>query len=424
MHPEKRHIHHCVVVGTGPAGLAAALALARFDVDVALIGPQPRATEADARTAALFNSSIALLQAIGAWDALEDAGAPLQAIRIVDDTGGLLRAPEIVFKAQDVGFNQFGWNIPNALLVTALWDACVRSPHITIASQARVGSLTSDAHIARLTLTDSEQVHAHLVVAADGRNSVCRKAASIGSQAWEYDQNAITTVFSHSRPHLGISTELHRRAGPLTTVPMPGLASSLVWVETVAEAKRLAALDDATFRRTLESRLWGLLGSIGEMSPRHCIPLSGLAADRMAQSRVALVGEAGHVMPPIGAQGLNLGLRDGAWIAEIAASAVHAGEDPGADRVLDSYHGARSGDVAGRIATVDTLNWSLIAGLLPVDLARGLALHALAAVPAVKRAVIRQGLSQPHWLPLLMREAEHAVHAVPGIGPRLQQRGP
>ena len=253
-----------------------------------------------------------------------------------------------------------------------------------------------------LTLAGGRRIAARLVIAADGRNSICRQAAGIAARTWTYRQSAIATRFVHSRPHDGISTEFHRHAGPLTTVPLPGLASSLVWVDRPAIAAHLAGLDDAAFRATLEARLYGLLGSIGEIGARQTFPLSGLIAERLAKNRVALVGEAAHVLPPIGAQGLNLGLADAATLADIVADARSKG-DAGSAAALDAYHQARTRDVAARSLAVDALNRTLTSNLLPIDLARGFGLHVLGAFPPLRRALVRRGLEPAGPRPRLMQ---------------------
>lgn len=394
----------CVVVGSGPAGMAAALALAKRGVRAVLVGPRGEDLPADGRTAALFTSSVALVRNLGAWSALANQCAPLVAIRIVDETGGLLRAPEVTFDAAEVGLDEFGWNVPNAALSRGLWELIEHTPGIRVI-EGRVAAVEIGEAGVGLRLDQGMQVEARVVAAADGRNSMCRQAAGIATRAWGYDQAAITARFEHSRPHCGISTEFHRPAGPCTVVPLPGNSSSLVWVERTGEAQRLLGLDDGDFRKALEQRLGGLLGSIREVSGRQGFPLSGLMAQRMGCNRIALIGEAGHVIPPIGAQGLNLGLRDAAWIADCVADAVAGGLDPGGAVALARYEEARASDVRARSVAVDTLNRSLLTGFLPVSLARGLGLHALAAMPPLRRAAIRQGLAADVALPSLMRAA-------------------
>jgi 2-octaprenyl-6-methoxyphenol hydroxylase len=394
------------VVGGGPAGLAAALALGKAGADVILAAPPHRVSgnAPDTRTAALFAGSIELLRNVGAWDTIAPHSAPIEAIRIIDDTGALLRAPEVVFTASEVGRETFGWNVPNGALVGAL-TAVAAQPDSRVLLHETAGIAEVAAGGDAVTVTSQEGVafDAKIVAGADGRNSICRTAAGIATRTWRYEQAAVVASFRHSRPHHGISTEFHRPSGPLTTVPLPGFASSLVWVERPDTAQHLATLDDAAFRSALDERLQGLLGTIGELGPRAMFPLSGLTAETFGANRVALVGEAGHVIPPIGAQGLNLGLRDAAQLADCVATALAEGRDPGRPHTLDAYSMRRRPDVTSRIATVDVLNRSLISGLLPVHLARGLGIVALHAFGPLRRFAIREGLQPSGELPDLLK---------------------
>lgn len=394
----------CMVVGSGPAGLAAALALAQMGANVVLAGPPaPPKQAADTRTAALFTGSVAMLVNLGVWPSVEALSAPLRAIRIIDDTGRLMRAPEVLFEALEIGLDAFGWNVPNAALTDALWAAARENSAIRIVETARVAALRLSDDGAIAQTAEGTEISARLVAAADGRNSICRAAAGITTTAWGYDQTAIATRFDHGRRHDDISTEFHRSSGPLTTVPLPGLASSLVWVERPAAAQELTGLETDAFRQVLSDRLQGLLGRIGEIGPRRSFPLSGLTADTFAANRVALIGEAGHVIPPIGAQGLNLGLRDAAVLADCVAEALAQNRDIGGDETIQRFHASRASDVGSRSLAVDTLNRTLISTLLPVSLARGLGLHMIRSVGPLKRALIRYGLEPAGARPTLMQ---------------------
>jgi 2-octaprenyl-6-methoxyphenol hydroxylase len=254
-------------------------------------------------------------------------------------------------------------------------------------------------------------VAARLVIGADGRNSLSRQAAGIAAETWTYDQSALTCTFTHQRSHNGVSTEFHRTGGPLTVVPAPGCSSNLVWVERPAVARRLAEIDDTAFREALEARLQGLLGPVEEVSARRLFPLSGLKADAAGQNRVALVGEAAHVLPPIGAQGLNLGLRDAAILADCIGDALKQGRDLGGPETLTAYTRARSFDIATRAWSIDVLNRSLISGFLPVQIIRGLGLHALKAIGPLRRLAIREGLAPSFVTPrLMLSEGDSTTH--------------
>ena len=402
------------VVGGGPVGLAAALALGRLGVSVTHIAPphrpphrpahRPAEAGGDTRTAALFGGSIELLVNLGVWPACRAQSEPITAIRIIDDTGGLLRAPEVVFTAREIGLDAFGYNVPNQTLTSALAEEIRKhAGNVEIRDTSGVAHIDIGPKSARLTLDDGSSFEATLVVGADGRNSISRQSAGIETKAWSYPQAALVCSFMHQRPHGGISTELHRPAGPFTVVPLPGSRSSLVWVETPEEAGRLATLPESDFRTALEAGLQGLLGAVGEIGPRACFPLSGLSADVAAHNRVALAGEAAHVIPPIGAQGLNLGMRDVATLADCVVGSIAAGNDIGGAAALESYALARQADITARVWGIDLLNRSLIAGMLPAHLARGFGLHALAAFGPLRRWVVKEGLQPSYALPVLMQ---------------------
>ena len=420
------------VIGTGPAGLATALALARVGVETALVGPPYDAAKAaaDRRTTALIGPSVRLMENLGvvsdplgltplhhptgpAVRAPTAAGAtvsdpegltPILALRIADDRGRLIRAPEMLFRAAEAGLASFGVNIANPTLLAALNAAAERAPRLTRIATAGVAGIQPTATSVRLGLSEGGAVEATLMVAADGRASLAPAAAGIAVQAWDYPQAAIAASFGHSRPHEATVNELHRPAGPLTTVPLPGgRHSALVWVEEPGEARRLARLDDAAFAAELEERLQGALGAVGEVGPRAVHALSGRRAERMGAARIALAGEAAHVVPPIGAQGLNLGLGDAAALADCVAAAKAGLQDIGGEATLAAYTQARAGDVLVRSVTIDLLNRSLLLEILPLDMLRGAAAHALASFPSLRKLLMQQGMGLAGSLPSLMR---------------------
>lgn len=399
------HTTEVAVIGAGPAGLAAALALARLGVNVAIVAPpyDARRAASDGRTTALIGPSVEFLKNINVWEHSALEAAMLTAVRIADDRGAVMRAPEVVFQARELGLKAFGANLPNFVLLAALKAGADNTPNLTWIATTAVKSVESDEGNMRLMLAEGGLATAKLVVAADGRNSIAPRAAGIAVRSWSYPQAAIVTSFHHARPHDGTVNELHRRAGPLTTVPLPGSHSSLVWVEEPSEARRIADLAEGDFARLLEECLQGVMGAIGECTPRLLYPLSGANAERMGARRIALVGEAAHIVPPIGAQGLNLGLKDAAALADCVAAAHALGQDVGSEDVLADYQHARGTDVAARTAAIDVLNRSLLTDFLPFDMLRGAAVHALAGSHALRRLLMHGGLGAGTALPSLMR---------------------
>ena len=394
-----------VVVGAGLAGLAAATALSQDGFAVVIAAPafDAAGAQAETRTTALLPPSVQLLENLGVWQACVTKTSPLLGVRIIDDRGGLVRAPEVLFEASEIGREDLGANVPNSALSAAFWAKLRVSSNLTWLATRGVTTLEPGPSHVTLGLAEGGRIRATLVVAADGRNSLSRAAAGISARTWDYPQAAIATSFRHGLTHGGISTELHRRAGPLTTVPLPGRASSLVWVEEPPAAARLAGLIESDFKGELEARLQGFLGPIEGIGPRALFRLSGLAALSLGRQRIALVGEAAHVIPPIGAQGLNLGLRDVATIAECVAEARASGRDIGGAGTLAAYAAARAADVASRLAMVDLLNRSLLTDFLPAQALRGLGLHLLASSGPLLQLAIRGGAGSPSPLPRLMR---------------------
>lgn len=396
-----------VVVGAGPAGLAVGLATSKLGLSTAVVGPM--ANPSDGRSAALFESSIALLKRLRIWSDICHLAEPLAGIRLIDDTGSLFRAPELTFLAQEIGLEAFGYSILNRDLTAGLEAAAKRTLVRIVSPAVSITEIGSDAVV--LDAGADVKLKAPLVAAADGRGSMTRTAAGIEIRQWQYDQAAVVCNFEHTRPHRQISTEYHRRAGPLTVVPAPTAAggaqtSSLVWVETKDEARRLAELTDAEFTGALVDRLGPLLGTLARPTRRQAFPLSGQTATELARNRVALIGEAGHVIPPIGAQGLNLSFRDAATLAELAAEAKAKGNDPGTPGVLTAYDAARKQDVTSRIWTIDLLNRSLLSTLPPVHFARGLGLLGLRSFGPLRRLVMREGVAPRFSTPSLMSGAE------------------
>jgi 2-octaprenyl-6-methoxyphenol hydroxylase len=384
------------VVGAGPAGLVCAIALATASVDVLVIAP-PR--QVDNRTTALLAGSVTALSTLGVWDRCLPDAAPLRKIRLVDDTARLLRAPEVLFDAAEIGLEAFGHNIENRHLLAALEAR---------AAELKIARIAAAAHAVKSDETGVTIEHASgtarvlLVVGADGAHSLCRAAAGIGSQRRTYPQTALTLNLDHEREHKNISTEFHTESGPFTLVPLPGWRSSLVCVLDPKTAKSLDAMTDAALAQDIERRAHSLLGSMRVEPGRGLFPLAVETAESAARGRIALVGEAAHLLPPIGAQGLNLGLRDSATIAEVIADARRQNLDVGAPEQLARYNARRRADVLSRIVAVDVLNRSLLSGFIPAQAMRGLSLYLVDRIDPLRRALMREGVTPAASQPRLM----------------------
>jgi len=375
-----------IVAGTGPAGLIAALALARKGFAISLVGP--RINEADRRTTALMVPSLQFLDSLDVLQAVETEAAPLVKMRIVDATDRLIRAPVVTFSAGEIGEPYFGLNIANRVLNAAL-DHAVRAEGAITRHETLVERWTLAADHVSAKLADGSELTAKLVVAADGRSSPAREAAGIAISNSRLPQSALVLNFAHTRSHGSISTEFHTQTGPFTQVPLKGERSSLVWVVQPQQAEELMALDDAELSAQIEQRMQSMLGRVSVEPGRQVYPLSNATPRRFAQNRVALVGEAAHIFPPIGAQGLNLGIRDVRDLVDIVATRA---EDPSAEPGLDAYDRKRRPDIVARTAAVTLLNRSLLSGMLPAQLARSVGLGALGGIPPLRAIFMREGL--------------------------------
>jgi 2-octaprenyl-6-methoxyphenol hydroxylase len=377
---------HILVAGTGPAGLIAALGLAKAGFAITLIGPDIR--KDDQRTTALMMPAIGFLDGLGVGERVRPKAASLRVMRIVDATRRLIRSPVVTFRASEIGEQAFGINIPNAVLNDALESAVAEEAGIEWRK-----SLVScwDIGAAQITalLENGSAATGALAVAADGRMSTAREAAHIRTGTHSYDQAALVLTFSHTRDHAETSTEFHTETGPFTQVPLPGSRSSLVWVVKPGTAAELSALDDAELSRRIEDRMQSMLGRVTVEPGRQIYPLSAGLPARFAQNRVALVGEAAHVFPPIGAQGLNLGIRD---IQELIDTASENRPDPGSKIALEAYDRRRRPDVFARTGAVNLLNMSLLSNVIPAQLLRSAGLGMLGGFGPLRALFMREGL--------------------------------
>jgi 2-octaprenyl-6-methoxyphenol hydroxylase len=387
-----------LVAGGGVAGLTATAAFASAGFSVLCVDPVPPVTSAEAegsdlRSTAFLAPAVGLLERAGLWERLAPEAAPLRLMRVADAGGeeGVIRE-SADFRASEIGAEAFGWNLPNWLLrremVARVGDALRAGVRVE-----RVVPRTAEALVA---LSDGSRIRARLVVAADGRDSAVREGLGIGARRWGYGQKALVFSVTHSLPHDGASTEIHRAGGPFTLVPLPDRegkpASAVVWMEEGPRAADLAALPEEAFNAALNLRACGILGELRLAGRRMLWPIIAQLADRLDGPRTALVAEAAHVVPPIGAQGLNMSLADIAALLDLCEEARAAGGDIGASALLARYHRARHGEILLRVAGIDALNRASMAGAQPLRDLRRAGLRALHGVPAVRRGVMRLGL--------------------------------
>jgi 2-octaprenyl-6-methoxyphenol hydroxylase len=356
----------------------------------------------DHRTTALLAGSVTALSTLGVWERCVNEAAPLRVMRIVDATARLVRAPEVRFAATEIGLDAFGHNIENRHLVAALDARAAELPQLTRIKDEASSVGTGDDHVT-ITLAGGGAVTARLVIGADGRRSLCRAAAGIETDGRSYPQTALTFNLSHSRQHDDTSTEFHTESGPFTLVPLPGDRSSLVCVVTPTEAERIGSLQGDALNDEIERRSHSILGKVIVDDGRGIFPLAVETARSFASNRIALVGEAAHLIPPIGAQGLNLGLRDAACIGELAVASRRDGDDIGTPDLLSRYDALRRADVKSRAFAVDMLNRTLLTDFLPVQSARGLGLYLIDRIGPLRRAVMREGVAPARSQPRLMR---------------------
>ncbi len=388
-----------LVSGGGIAGLTAAAAFGAAGFRVICVDPDPPVTSeaaagSDLRTTAFLQPSIPVLQAAGLWERLEPHAAPLQIMRIID-AGGPTPDPRIVkdFDARDISDLPFGWNLPNWLLRREMAARLAEMPNVSFRPGTATTALFTREAEAIVSLSDGSTVAARLVAAADGRNSTMRQALGIPVRTLRYGQKALAFAVTHPIPHQNVSTEIHRSGGPFTLVPLPDRdgqpSSAIVWMETGPEVARLAALPAEDFEAEIDSRSCRILGPLKLASRRTVWPIISQIAERMAGQRTALLAEAAHVVPPIGAQGLNMSLADLRVLLDLAA------KDPGeigSARMLEAYHRARHWEVQLRVTGIDALNRASMMGAPVLRNLRAAGLDALYSLAPLRRTMMRAGL--------------------------------
>jgi 2-octaprenyl-6-methoxyphenol hydroxylase len=396
-----------LIVGGGMVGLSLGLALARAGIQAAVIDREaPAAREAepfDGRSSAIAQASQRILAGIGVWAAMAAEAQPILDIRVSDGRVGKPAAPLFLhFDPRAVG-EPFGSILENRIIREALGRAVEACPHLTHLSPAEVEEAHRRPNGVAARLADGRRIEAQLLVAADGRESRLREEARIPVVRWSYPQVGIVATVAHGLPHAGVAHEHFLPSGPFAMLPMTGNRSSIVWTERADLAPALLALAPQEFATEIERRFGPSLGRIELVGRRWSYPLAFVHAARYADLRLALVGDAAHAIHPIAGQGLNLGLRDVAALAEAVVDAARLGLDVGGPEALARYQSWRRFDSLAVAAVTDGLNRLFSNDLAPVRLARDLGLAAVDRMPGLKRFFMRTAMGSGGELPRLAK---------------------
>ena len=385
-----------LISGGGIAGLITAAAFGAEGFSVLCVDPAPPVTDegaagADLRSTAFLTPSVKLLEQIGLWERLAPHATALQVMRIVD-AGGAEPTPRLTrdFDASEIGDQPFGWNLPNWLLRREISARLEQLQTVRFQPGTGTSGVVAREEGAIVMLTDGRRIRARLLIGADGRNSPVRQALGIGVRTLRYGQKALAFAVTHDQPHHNISTEVHRSGGPFTLVPLPDRdgkpSSAIVWMENGRETARLAALPPEEFEAEVNARSAGVLGPLRVATRLTEWPIISQIADRFTGPRTALIAEAAHVLPPIGAQGLNMSLADLGALLELSKT------DPGSAESLAKFERTRRPEAYARMLGIDALNRASQAQLRPLRDLRAAALGGLYGVAPVRRLMMKAGL--------------------------------
>ena len=393
-----------LIAGGGLIGLLLAIACAGAGLAVAIVDPaDPTATldeGYDGRCSAIAYGSSRVLDALGLWSEIGSRAEPIFEIRVADDESPLF----LHYDHEQLGtVAPLGYVVENLVLRRALIERARSLPSLSFLAALTVGSVETSALAAVTTLSDGQRVRSRLVAAADGQKSQMRQRAGIGAIEWRYRQTSIVTTVHHERPHGGIAVEHFLPAGPFAILPMNDNRSSIVWTEQSELAAQLVGLPDVAFAGELAARFGDFLGPVEVIGPRWTYPLGLMLAERYIARRLVLVGEAAHVIHPIAGQGLNLGIRDVAALAELVIDRRRLGLDIGDDTLLARYQRWRRFDTLMLAVVTDGLNRLFSNSIAPFRLARDLGFAVVHRLPPLKRLLMHDAMGIAGDLPRLVR---------------------
>lgn len=382
-----------LVVGGGYVGLSVAVAIKQaaphLSVEVVEAAPED-AWKKEPRASAIISAATKMLDVFGLWERIEPDAQPINRMIVTDSkTSDPVRPVFLTFDGSVEDGRPFAHMIPNVSMVAALRDACA-DRGIAIRHGLKATGFRDTGPSAELTLSDGSTIMSRLVVACDGVRSKLRDLAGIKTVTWQYGQSGIVTTVEHERPHEGVAEEHFLPAGPFAILPLTGNRSSLVWTERTADADRLVASDDLLFEAELERRFGHKLGTIRATADRRAFPLGLTLARAFVAPRLALAGDAAHGIHPISGQGLNLGFKDVAALAETVVDADRLGLDIGSINVLERYQTWRRFDTFRMGVTTDVLNRLFSNDVTPIRVLRDFGLGLVDRVPALKSYFIRE----------------------------------
>ena len=386
------------IAGAGLAGSIAALSYSKAGRNVIVADPfiYSDNPQVDYRTTAYLQPAKLFLESLGIWEAIEDSAMPLEVMKIIDSSsvknGDIIKSQK-EFKSAEISDLPFGWNVKNSLMRTALKRLIDQQSNCKLITASSAIDLVCRDSMAYVKLSSGKTVKAKLVIAADGRNSILRQKAGISIKTQRFGQKALAFAVTHATPHKNISTEIHNSGGPFTLVPLPDNngkpSSAIVWMENGEKAKRLMEMETKSFEREMTVRSCNILGPLKLASKRSLWPIISQIADRLYSQRLALIGETAHVVPPIGAQGLNMSIKDIKFLNNLDQKYP---DQLGSIDILNEYQKNRIFDIRQRVVGVSALNRISISSNKLVQNVRAFGLENFFQVPAINHATMKLGM--------------------------------